>query len=421
MVIGRLSKKYVLDLLVCLLLVTPQLQVYIFSLGVDSYLVLLALLGWLFVVDFFRGGVFVCRRILLFYIFMLLFVVSLVFVQVAIGEQYSFYSHLRGLLGREEAHIAFGRTDYIEKTLVASELIRFLAVFLLGFLMFYYLSKKPADELLRFFVLIFAAASFFQIFYILLYALGGLEWFLNIAMGGATAAHFSDGVTGTRFGLVRFPGGFSEPSFMAVVLFSSLYSFALGVYLKEKDIRPKVTFFLLAASGFIFLTTASIIMAFVLLFALYLFVVGVHGWRFKVVLICMFFLVVFLQLLPFVFDGGQVPKGLESIIVRQFLVSDVYKLTDFSLIFGFAFAQVYNFPVLNNLILQLGILGALGLGVSFSMLGRFGGWLFVLFVFVLSLSPNLIYSFNYLAIAFALSVVCVYWRGGYGSKVIKEE
>ncbi len=421
MVLGRLSKKYILDLLICLLLVTPQLQVYIINLGIDSYLVLLALLGVFFIFDLFRGEVVVFRKILLFYVIMLFFVIGIVFIQVVINEQYSFYSHLRGVLGRDEAHIAFGRTDYIEKTLVASELIRFIAVFILGFLMFYYLSKKDGDDLLRFFLFIFAAASVFQIFYVLLYALGGLEWFINIAMGGATAAHFSEGVTGTRFGLVRFPGGFSEPSFMAVVLFSSLYSFALGLYFKAKPIRLRVALFLVVSSGFIFLTTASIIMVFVFLFAFYLFLMGARGWRFKLVLSCMFFLVVFLQVLPFVFEGAQVPKGMESIIVRQFLVSDISKLTNFSLLFGFAFAQVYNFPVLNNLILQLGVLGALGLGVSFSMLGRFGGWLFILFVFVLSLSPNLIYSFNYLAIAFALSVVCVYWRGGYDSKITKEE
>ncbi|WP_153002479.1 hypothetical protein [Pseudomonas putida] len=397
MEINNYREKKVLPVwLVALMLILPQVGISLNGFFIDAYRLLLALLF----LDFFicltlSKKLLISGRLLIFWSSFFLSVMLPFFIQSQLNEVGDFFAHITNLEGRSDPNLTFGDASYVRRDFFGMLGLKFFSVVVLGFLLSFYISKLSVSSALKFSRSVVFSAVCFQAFYMVLYFFGVLDSFANIFMIGATASQFDGGVS-NRLGFYRFPGGFSEPSFMAVVIFGAVFSY---YYIASRnDIR--VSFFsrvsLALMCFFLFATTISMMTMFVFVFSFF-FIFWSSIRKSSIELSCFVFVVVafLLQFFSMMFSYDFIPQGLESIAVRQLMVTALSDLSVNALLFGYAFSEVYNFPFVTNLILQLGCVGTLGILFSFFCFSD-GKWILLsCFVLILSVSPNLSYSYLY--------------------------
>lgn len=397
--------------MVSFMLVLPQVGISAFGGFLDFYrIVFLFLGGWVLVV-FFAKRVVLHSRVVFFWLAFLLAIIVPWGGQAFLNEYGAFYAHVSSELGRYDSNLTYGVVSYVSRDFLGGLGFKFVAVFLMGFLLSIYLAQMPVLGRINFLCVVVFSAALFQAFYVAIYFLGGLEFFLKSFMVGATADQFSGGVS-TRLGMLRFPGGFSEPSFMAVVLFGAVFSIFLILYKFELSLSFSRRFFLVFSLFFLFFTTASVMVLFVALCCLFFFSFGRVG-KTSFLLCGLFFwgLSIFLQVFSFFFTADVVPVGMESISVRQLMVTPWSEMSWGTYLIGYAFSEVYNFPFINNLVLQVGLLGALFMFVAFFSLGV-GSWvIFGFFCLVISVSPNLGHSYLYVCLGLLIGSMYPYRLG----------
>ncbi len=384
------------------MLFIPEVSLGIGGFQLDGYSLALVILSMFLVsklLHYFKRRSFVVNSLDLTVISLFSFLFLIYLMQAYIGEKYHFEAHVLGITGREDdENLTFGSAYYISRDILDFQTIRIFLVALLGLCLYFYIKSLSLYERAIFMVRGISYCALFQVFYLIIYVTGLSGFFVNTFMGGGSEL-FRDHVT-YRAGFIRVPGGFSEPSFMTSLIFVFMCSILIlsmnGVELSRK-LRLRLALMVLI----IFLTTGSMMMVFNLVFFIVFFVVFNKPTKLMIqgLIAVLWLSATTLQFASLYIGFADIPDDLLSVGVRQLLVSDLTELTLTSKIIGYGLGQVYNFPFLNNLVIQVGVVGALGIVLSFLVIKKRVVLSLGVFILFLSVVPSFGYSFIYIVLA----------------------
>lgn len=393
--------------LIPFLLVVPDLCLPGTNGKFDSYMVLLAYLIGKKSLEL-RGGnggsdsnsIRYNRNAIIFICCISVFLIFTMLSQAIMAEQYNLSTHVVGQAGRFDENLSWGDGIFVVKELAKLTNIRIITLLLFFMLLFFYLNNLTVGQRAIFFYRMIVFCAAFQLFYLILYYSNMLPIFSKIFMQERSEL-FSENVQ-FRLGLIRIPGGFSEPSFMCSMMFSAITAL-YGLVLQSKiDLTNYQRILLGGAIITITLTTASMMVLFVFLFYIINFTFLYKKLTPNIIGIGVLTVALLLQLFPILFIAENVPQGLESISQRQFLTTPIEAITTGSIFFGYAIGEVYNFPFFNNLIIQVGLVGFLFLIISFSLLRGMFLYFMACFILFISVVPSFSYSFLYVTLAMFL-------------------
>ena len=363
------------------LLLSPEISLGLAGFFVDAYFILLLGLSVWFVFGErgaklqLRSGQFIkVSLILAVTCFLSVFFIQLLLSDESVGVR----AHLVSSEGREAG--TFGTLKF-SASLAYSSLFRALTFIVFTYMLAWCLSLSSRRGRISFAYGVIGVACVYQAFWYFMYFCGEHVTLAKLLMPELIGTVGVEKIATTRFGIPRFSAGFSEPSFMSVVVFAASYVISfLGASRKGAGVALIGVLFLIVTT----MSLTMLVAAFTLISAMF---------APRILSIGLLLVITVLQFLYLILSSGFVPDELYSVVVRLFMQTDLATLSPSQVLFGVAFGQVYNFLPLHNLIVQLGLV--------FSVFLFFTRSAFVVppvFV-VLLVAPSLSHVWVYLSVA----------------------
>jgi len=381
--------------LVAFLLITPQLSIHFVNIKIDSYVVLLLILFIRFIYNspkyLYKEVFFYISLFLLFsYTLIMQFLFNTSGVEIQAHTTYSIYREVdtfgsAPLSGNFDYHI----------------LIRIIGILLFSFLLFDFLKKKHVKQLIEFFKNILYMLAFIQIIFYILFKINYLDSFIRSFLPDNIHEDGSLGIAMTiREGFIRVAGGFSEPSFLAIIYFIAIFSLFLILKNNKLNLSNKDKIFILISWIVVLLTTISFTHFISLVLVIWiLFDFNKFFLAFGMLIFLLFFeFIVFME-----FDFLKYVNA--SFISRIYFNTNFENFETSKIFFGTEITHFYNFILSKNLILQLGSFGTFIWFLILIIFLRDKYFLLILGVLlILFISPRFTDTFLYIAFSFFLTI-----------------
>ena len=382
------NKTYNLSLLSFLIL-SPELSFYLLPI-IDGYFILLIYL----LIYSLRNGIKKSTVILSIYSFLILLLIFIFQYYFHSEDTYWIRTHT-GDDSLRDIGSTFG--DYKIGTVYISikYLFNFFIKVTLGIFIYNFFISVKSQVIYKLCIHILKISVIYQIIFFLLHQIGQLKFITKLFFYQKTL-RLDYELIPFRYAMARFSGGFSEPSFMILIL---LWSFMTIIYFSHMhNIKHNILKFIFWFSIITFTTIAtSSIFLFILLPFLY--------FKKNVYNIFLASILFTIHLFYFIIDLDFVRDILTydpSTVIRFLRYTNLKSLNSYELIFGTGFTYIYTQPPLFNIILQTGFVG-----LSFFMLLVFTKKLKITFflsiLILLILSPQIgtsffiIFIFSFLA------------------------
>ena len=392
------SKHNLYNSFIGFLIIAPQVSVnFIFK--IDCYIILFGLLFLMFLRDILKK-----RDLILdsYQTWMLTFVIGIPIViisQFLINDGKTISGHLTFEEGRDIG--TFGLLKLDKKPLFSKFNLKIITTIFLGLLIGYWFNQKRLHEIKKILIQILRLLVIFQLLLIIFYKVELLELFIrNFMSDNIINGQIHGGFISYRFGWLRLSGGFSEPSFLAVVYWIILSGIFI-VKSKEKHILSSKDKLLIFFS-FIFLMTSTL--SIFVLVSIILVLGILFNLRKSLIEITLLIIIISAHFISFILNSEIFSGGLESVIMRLFNTSEFSQLDVKNLLLGTQLGYVYTNPPLLNLIMQFGLIFILIIFFITNKYLKLSAFVTLSSLIVMLVAPNLGYPYFYISLGTGLAL-----------------